>query len=124
MEPVSTSTVDDKVRDGQDLQQQPCSLAQVDSGPQEALGVNHHHFAHGVIGGPDSNCARLLGRRCLEHFPAIEESVVKGVRLAIPCVPKDGHYLQVLVRTAVQFLNKVFFIPYLPKQKEKSIIIM
>lgn len=24
-----------------------------------------------------------------------------------------------LVRTAVQFLNKVFFIPYLPKQREK-----
>lgn len=93
MEPVSTSTVDDEVRDGQDLQQEPCSLAQVHSGPQEALCINYHHFADRVIGCPDSNCARLLGWRRLEDFPAIEESVVKGVRLAIPRVPKDGHYL-------------------------------
>lgn len=93
MEPVSTSTVDDKVRDGQDLQQQPCSLAEVHGGPQEALCINYHHFADRVIGCPDSDRAGLLGWRCLEDFPAIEESVVKGVRLAIPCVPKDGHYL-------------------------------
>lgn len=93
MEPVSTSTVDDEVRDGQDLQQQPRSLAEVHSGPQKALCVNHHHFAHRVVCCPDSDCAGLLCWRCLEDFPAIEESVVKGVRLAIPRVPKDGHHL-------------------------------
>ena len=112
------SSIDDKVRDGQDLKQQPCSLAEIHCSPQEPFRVYHGYFVDWVICCPHSHSAGLLGRGGFEDFSAIEESVVEGMRLPIPSISKNGNHFQMLIRFAVQFPNEVLFIHYLPKKKK------
>lgn len=106
VEAVSMGAVNNKVGDGENLEQETGSLALFGTVPEQPLRIDDHYFTGGVKRRPHTHRAGLLCGRSLEHFSAHEESVVQGVRFALSCVAKDGHHLQQLVRLTAQALYK------------------
>lgn len=99
---VSVGAVDDEVRDRKHFEQESSPLALFGAVSKQPFRVNDNHLVDGVKRCPHTHCAGLLCGRCLENFPAHEESVVQRVGFALSCVAKDGHDLQQLVRVATQ----------------------
>lgn len=81
--------------------------------PKQSLRVEDYDPVQRVHSCPNTNCAGLLRWRGLEHFSTKKESVVEGVGLSFPGVPKDGNHLKELIWSAAQSVDEVLLILHL-----------